>query len=340
MHIGNFRFQIEILYHSSCSIVKSQRNIALRHALLGENIEKKQYKTQELTPVIRSALMLKKAHDSLKITDYRKAFTYASTQKILGYFHLYLLFFPGSIHNLLLKGRPTYLPSNFLRLPVFQKNIPAYHLRFLGPVRVYRNEAPVRTHILPKETAFLIYLALSKNKRIPIESLYDNFWQKSKNQARNLSHLLVRIRKVLKLPTAHLYIRRGFLHFRAPLTTDYQHYKEILIQAKVLERAGEWGFAVKEYLRAFKLFRGEPFKKMYDNQSENMRRVILNKLEREAINFAKTCLEHKNHPPKSATLYGGMADAKSLGHAKGILEKISKIIPYSEEMKDMVNRFK
>jgi len=86
-----------------------------------------------------------------------------------------------------------------------------------------------------------------------------------------------------------------------------------------LERAGECGFAKKDYLRAFKLFRGEPFKKMYDNWSENMRGVILNRLETEALHFAKSCLEHENKKD-----------------AKKVLEKVLKIIPQSEEIRKMV----
>jgi hypothetical protein len=48
------------------------------------------------------------------------------------------------------------------------------------------------------------------------------------------------------------------LHFKAHITTDYQYYKETIVQAKILERTGEWGFAKREYFRAFKLFRVEP----------------------------------------------------------------------------------
>ena len=76
----------------------------------------------------------------------------------------------------------------------------------------------------------------------------------------------------------------------------------------------------KEFLQAFKLFRGEPFKKNFDDWSVNMRFKILNELETEAINFAKGYLEQ-----------GNKRDAKL------DLEKVLKIIPDSEEIKNLLN---
>jgi len=105
------------------------------------------------------------------------------------------------------------------------------------------------------------------------------------------------------------------IHF----TTDYDELETLLVQAKALERAGEWGFARKEYLRAFKLFRGEPFKKNYDNWSLDMRHKILTQLETEAVHFAKICLEHNNK-----------------SDAKKVLEKVLKIIPDSEESQNLL----
>jgi hypothetical protein len=56
----------------------------------------------------------------------------------------------------------------------------------------------------------------------------------------------------------------------------------------------EWEFARREYLRAFSLCRGEPFKRMYDTWSEDRRRVILNTLETELKNFENACQENKD----------------------------------------------
>jgi len=105
------------------------------------------------------------------------------------------------------------------------------------------------------------------------------------------------------------------VYFKGFFINDYQEFVQTLARAKALQKAGEWGFAKKEYLQAFKLFRGEPFKKNFDDLSVNMRFRILSELETEAINFARACLEH-----------GNKRDSKK------VLEKVLKIIPDSEEV--------
>lgn len=62
---------------------------------------------------------------------------------------------------------------------------------------------------------------------------------------------------------------------------------EHIIQAKALLRAGEWGFAKREYFSAFNLFRGEPFKRMYDDWSDDKRLEILFSYETEILAFVK-----------------------------------------------------
>ena len=71
-----------------------------------------------------------------------------------------------------------------------------------------------------------------------------------------------------------------------------------------------------------------------------MRRVILNELETEAVHFAKSCLEHDNEirqkkrrTPSAKCRGGNMADAKK------VLEKVLKIIPDSEEIREMVGEY-
>lgn len=63
-------------------------------------------------------------------------------------------------------------------------------------------------------------------------------------------------------------------------------FEFLLAQAKALLRAGEWGFAKREFMRAFKLFRGEPFKKMYDDWSDDKRLEVLFSYEKEVKSFA------------------------------------------------------
>jgi transposase/tetratricopeptide (TPR) repeat protein len=270
-----------------------------------------------LMPNIKLALLLRQASESLKIKDYRRAFNYASSQQLMGLFHRLVLFFPESVNKLIAMGKPTGLPKALWKLPVFQKNIPVYHLQFLGPVHIYRSNVRLRNHLTPMYAGLLIHLGLKK--KIELESLYRNLWLHSENPRDLLSHLLFGLRRYLRLPPNTLFVKSGYLNLKGYITIDYQEFEQIITRAKALERAGEWGFAKKEYLRAFKLFRGEPFRKMYDPWSENMRRVILNNLETEALHFAKSCMER-----------GNKTDAKR------VLDKVAKIIPQSEETRKMV----
>jgi transposase len=271
-------------------------------------------------PNIKLTHLLCQASGYLRINDYRKAFKYAKAHQIMGLFHRLILFFPEPVNKLIAKGKPTGLPKALLKLPVFQKNVPVYHLKFLGPVHIYRNSIQLRDDPTPMYASFVIHLVFKK--KIELASLYNNFWHHTKNPKASLSHLLYGLRKFLRLAPNTLLIKDGFLHFKGYITTDYQYYEQTITRAKALERAGEWIFAKKEYLRAFKVFRGEPFKKMYDPWSEHMRRVILNGLETEATHFAKSCFRHNNK-----------------NDARRILDKALKIIPNSEEIEKMVREY-
>ena len=275
---------------------------------------------KDISPTIKLALFVKHK-------KYRKALSYAKRKYLLAFLYRYILFFPETITNLLEKGENTGLPKTMLRLPVFNRKISVYNIKFMGKLVVYKNQKYLKIRLTPIDVAFIINFALKAGepgKKILLEDIYNNFWKESPQAAKNLSHLLVRVKKALRIPSHLLEIsRRGGepvlvnrgIHF----ITDYNEFEQTLTTAQALERAGEWGFAKKEFLRAFSLFRGEPFKKMYDNWSENMRRVILNKLETEAIHFAKSCLGHRNKRD-----------------AKKISEKVLKIIPGSEELSKMV----
>jgi hypothetical protein len=268
-------------------------------------------------------LLLKKSSLSLKISDYKKAYKYSEKEGLLGVLHRVSILFPEIIESLVEKGKPTGLPKSILKLPVFNKNIPVYEVKFLGNLIVHKNRKYSKTQLMPKDTAFLIHLTVKgkePGKSIPIEGIYNNFWGKSKNPSRNLSHLLVRIKKALKIPT-HLLeiankndipvlINRG-IHF----ITDYDEYQQSLAQAKALLRAGEWGYAKREYMKAFSLFRGEPFKKMYDDWSDDKRLEVLFSYETEVLAFAKELLRR-----------GRKEEAHRL------LKKAQKIIPDSDEI--------
>ena len=103
------------------------------------------------------------------------------------------------------------------------------------------------------------------------------------------------------------------------MTTDYGELETLFTQVKSLERAGEWQFAKRDYLRAFALLRGAPFDRMYDAWSDSVREAILNRVESEAASFAEGCMVHNSEK-----------------EARRVLEKIMEIIPRSDKIKNMV----
>ncbi|MFX0211187.1 MAG: hypothetical protein ACFFDT_34725 [Candidatus Hodarchaeota archaeon] len=271
---------------------------------------------KDFFPTVKLALFVRNG-------DYFKALSYAKKKYLMTYFYRYIFFSPEIVKALLEKGKPTYLPKAILNLPVFNKETSVYNIKFLGDFIIHKNQKYLRTKLQPKDKAFLIHLALKAGEpgmKISLEALYRDFWQNSRNPSRNLSHLLVRIKKVLKIPSYLIEISAKkdnpvLINKGLYFTTDYNEFEQALMQAQALLRVGEWDFAKKEYLRTFKLFRDEPFKKMYDNWSDSVRRVILNKYESEFINFAKECIAHKDYKI-----------------ARDNLEKVEKVIRYSEEI--------
>jgi len=307
---------------------KSQmkRDIAIRKALLGRDLPGEAL----LFPSIRLALHIKRASESMKESDYRKAYNFALKHALAGVFRRFIFFFPESVVSLLTKGKPTGLPKVLLRLPVFNKEIPVYHIKFLGHLIVLKNTEYLNIRLRPKDSAFLIRLSQiisEKGKSIRLVDIFRNFWINSKRPARDLSHLLVRVKKALKIPAHLLEISRQtgeplLINRGIYFTSDYQEFEQTLTQAKALERAGEWTFAREEYLRTFELFRGEPFNKMYDQWSEDTRHKLLTRLETEAVNFAKNCLEQNSQKA-----------------GRKILKNVLKIIPESEEIKNLLHKF-
>lgn len=290
-------------------------------------LEKKLEKILEV-PTVYVFHLIQQAKDSLKAGDYKKIFSFAEKYGITGYVQRCLFFVPELVLHHLSKGRDVMLPKPLLKLPIFNKNFPFYELRFLGPIIIYKNHTYLKIQPSPQLSAFIINLALhlrEPGSRMNLENIVQNCWRKSRNPMGRLYHLLVQSRVNLKLPSHFLDIEKfGYEKYLVNkgfyIWTDYNYFEIQLAQAKALDHAGEWAFARREYLRAFKLFRGEPFKKNFDEWSVNMRFKILTQLETEAINFVKTCLEHHNKQ-----------DARKL------LEKILNIIPDSEEIKKQLD---
>ena len=272
----------------------NRRSALLEIILYPSNINKQRYR--DVVPTVKLASLLKEG-------NYPKALQYAKKMGIQSSFCKYIFFFPDIVLDLLEKGKPTYLPRHILRLPIFNKKTPVYNFKFLSNVTIDKNQKKLKIKLMPKDCAFLIHFALkagAPHKKIPLESLYNNFWANSKNQARNLSHLLVRIKRELKIPPhllevsykkeVHALINKG-IHF----TTDYDESIQALLQAKAFQRANEWQFAKTNFLEALSLIRSEPFGKMYDPWSEDMRRITLNRFENDILNFIKTCMQNRDY---------------------------------------------
>ncbi|HEX7320603.1 MAG TPA: helix-turn-helix domain-containing protein [bacterium] len=241
-------------------------------------------------PSLRLIYLLQKSIWNCSLGNYRVALKYARTQKLLGLFMRLVPFFPQPVRRLLEKGKNTGLPQQFLHMPVFQFDIPVYNIRYLGRLHIARRGKPLPgSNLRPKDAAFLIYLAGNKARSKELESLYRNFWPGRKEPARNLSHLLSRLRRALGIPAHLVKMKGGYLRWDVFFTTDLELFYELLSRAAAYAQAGEWKFATSEYRRAFRLCRGIPFKSMYDNWSEDSRHAFLNRLESAITGFAESC---------------------------------------------------
>ncbi len=277
-------------------------------------------------PSIQLIYLLKIARKSLRISDYERVLRFAKRYGLDGYLHRCLIFIPEPVIHLLNRGKNPRLPSAFLRLPLFNPETPVYKLKFLGRPVIYKNQKYLKFKLKPQEIAFFIHIGLrvsEPERSISVDELYKNFFPKVKDAQSRLAHLLVNLKNQLMLPRNLLIIQslsgiKVLLNNGFYISTDNSEFQQTIARAKALLRAGEWGFAKKEFLQAFRLFRGEPFKKNFDDWSVNMRFKILSELETEAINFTKACLEHNDKHT-----------------AKKVLEKILKIIPDSEEIKNL-----
>ena len=264
----------------------------------------------------------------LKLGDYKKAFMVAQQKNLISDFLFFVPFFPETVLQSAERKKIIGIPKRMLQLPIFNNATKVYYVQFLGPTAIFKSQKYLKTKLNPKDEAFLIYLSFKANepeKTISLSEIYTNFWPNSEKASRNFSHLLVRVKKALKIPGHFLTVYRSYgetflINKGIYFTTDYQEFEQTIARAKALQRAGEWEFAKKEFLQAFKLFRGEPLKRNFDNWSVDMRFKILSELETEAIEFAKACLEHNDKHT-----------------AKKVLEKVLKIIPDSEEIKELLS---
>jgi len=268
------------------------------------NPEKKRFlNNRDSTPILRLLNLLTE-------NKYGSAINYALKKWIKTYFYIFSFIRPDIVKSAFMRGERTPLPSQVLRFPVFSKENIVLRVNILGDLKVYKNQKYLKINLTPKEKAFLIYLAFKLNspdKEIPVDEIINNFWpgayenviyvRKIKRPHRLVSRYLYRIRKELKLPVYFIKIyhrdRISFLVNKGIyFITDYFEFIETLSQAKFYLNKGNFEFYKREFLRAFKLFRGLPFEKMYDNFSDEMRNRVLRMFEIEFTAFLRQCLRN------------------------------------------------
>jgi hypothetical protein len=268
-------------------------------------------------PPIRLLLELKKAGRSGRPEDYGAAYSYAAQKGLLGIFHRYNLLVPAAAAKLLGRGKPTRLPRVVLNLPVFNQNIPSFRMDFLGPLKIYRKEKLLTVRLPPKDAAFFIHLLTARGFRLSQDECLRNFWPRARNPKNNLYHLLRRLRRQLMIPAQYLYVRNHNIYYTGGGITDYAILQESLTLGRALDGAGKWGWAKREYRRAFRQLRGEPFQKIYDPWSDDLRSRILSGIESAAVDYA-----------------GRSRSRVHAAEAKRLISRVLAIIPGSQACAD------
>lgn len=220
----------------------------------------------------------------IKNKKLKEAYMYAEKNYILTYFYIYLLLLKESFSES--DVRKLNLQKRFLKLPAFSEYRYAFELKFLGDLRVYRlkgnKKRYLKMNLLPKEKTILIHLALragEPGKRIELDNLFTNFWRESENPSKNLSKVIFKIRKELKIPSNFIEINKkenSLINNGIYFITDYSEFENTIAQVKAFLSSGELEMAKKFFLKALKILKKIPFEKMYDTWSEDLRARILN----------------------------------------------------------------
>ncbi|OGC42397.1 hypothetical protein A2Y85_07445 [candidate division WOR-3 bacterium RBG_13_43_14] len=276
-----------------------QRAVKVMDIVLGSMHISEKY---DQIPTLCILKKLSRAQQSLKSADYYSAFQYARKKGQTGFFHRMIVFFPESVLALLKKGKPTNIPNSILRLPIFNKAAPVFHIKYLGNTVIYRNHKYIRVKLNPQEESLFIQIAQragEPGKIINLREIIDNYWQKSRNPANRLAHVLVQLRKKLNIPKHTLCTVRhsnasricnmGFF-----VTTDYNDFTINLIQARAFENLNEWPSAKNKYREAFCMIRGAPFRNIYDNWADSQRHIILSMIEHQMSLYINSSRLHKN----------------------------------------------
>lgn len=280
------RKEKEKILEKTLKFVKKQKLIHYEN-LLKPILDKKYPECIEKERFPRRVLycLLIKASLTLNKGDITRLFYFAKKEKMLGILYRDILLFPEIIEKTMQYKINIPFNRKFLQLPCFNKDIPAFHVKFLGPLKIYRNGNLLKVHLSPTESSFLIFLANMQEKKYPKQKVIQNYWGGKKYGERYFYNLIFHIRKKLGIPSHLLYLKKNYLYNEVNFHTDWDEFQNHIANAHALLRIGEKNFAKKAFLNAFKLIRGKPFEKMYDRWSEDRRTEILLILKRKLENY-------------------------------------------------------
>jgi len=244
-------------------------------SLLNNTISVKHYVTDQRLSL--TALYLS-ACKSLRKRDYFKAYRFAEKKGLLGFLHRIILIHPEAVINLLKKGRETYLPKEFLSLPIFKEEIPIFRLSLLGDKEsIFYGNRKINISPRSKDFALLVYLFLNRKRYLERENLINIFYGKAENPAKTFTKALSRIRSNLNLNGVLISKQEGvFLNIEAKI--DLEEFEERFKMGRILEKVGEVDRALQEYRQCFVLYKKSPFEQMgyYYNFAEERRTMVRN----------------------------------------------------------------
>jgi hypothetical protein len=277
----------------ACRLARTARRMEQTYSIIltGEPIAA----TRSLDRRIRIINRYLEACRSRRGRFYTEAYRIAKKCGLLGFLHRIILLQPKAAVNLLKQGRDTYLPQEYLTLPVFRTEIPAFKILLLREKEsVFYGEKKIDVMVRTKDFHLMAYLFLNRRKILSREELADIFYGKTKDPARSLIKAVSRIRGSLGLSRAQLKMSRAGLFFDIVAEIDLEEFEERFRLGKILERAGESRAALVEYETCLTLYKHSPFGQMgyYCNFAEERRsiaRYMFRSLCECAMSTAKTC---------------------------------------------------
>jgi len=220
-----------------------------------------------------------RACTSLRNREYLRTYKFAEKKGLLGFFHRIVLLHPEAVINRLHKGKDTFLPQEFLKLPVFREEIPAFILSLLKEKEsIFYGARKIEFSVRSRDFHLLVYLFLNRKKNLDREDLLNIFYRNIRNPIKALTKALSRIRKALNLAKGILHSRREGVFFNVEAKIDLEEFEERFKTGKILEKIGEGERALQEYRQCFALYKYSPFEQMgyYYNFAEERRTVVRN----------------------------------------------------------------